>query len=59
MQIKLLKSKNVYGVRQPVGKVLISGNTIPPWQAEAFVKYGNAEIFTPPKPKVKKKVSIK
>lgn len=43
MKIKLIQEKNVYGVRQPVGKVLISGKTIPDWQAAEFLRLGIAE----------------
>jgi hypothetical protein len=61
MQIKLLKPKNVYGVRQSAGKVLTIGSDIPEWQAARFIELGLAAEYTSPSPKNKsaKKASRK
>ena len=49
MNIKLIAAKNIYGARQPVGKVLLVGTEVPKWQAEKLIETGCAVEFTPPK----------
>ena len=57
MNIKLIAAKNIYGARQPVGKVLLVGTEVPKWQAEKLIETGCAVEFTPPKNEAVKEIS--
>lgn len=56
MNIELIAPKNVYGKRQPAGKVLEVGSGIPKWQADKLRETGGAVVAKPKpvkKPKAK------
>lgn len=56
MKIELTAPKNVYGQRQPAGKVLEVGAEIPKWQADKLRETGGAiEVKAKPSKKTKAK----